>query len=104
MAEEIKKEEQVAGETPTENTEAKPKVVFAYTVTRYDNGLSSIDGLPLEENGTPSIDQYHIALDIISFGRKLDKQLTLEEAEARVIARLQKMAEEQAPKEETPEI
>jgi len=97
MAEEVKKteatEEQVA-----------PKVVYGYTVRRYDNGFYDFEPITLEGAETPSIDQYHIALDAIDLGRKLDHQILVEEAEQRVMMKLTQMAQqaEQAQPEADP--
>ena len=80
----------------TEEKAAEPKVVYEYTVRRYDNGLYDFEGAVLEGSEVPSIDKYHIATDLVELGRKLDHQLTVEEAEQRVFARLQEMAQASA--------
>lgn len=80
-------------EAAAEEKAAEPKVVYEYTVRRYDNGLYDFEGAVLEGAEVPSIDKYHIATDLVELGRKLDHQLTVEEAEQRVFARLQEMAQ-----------
>lgn len=82
MAEEIKN---TAVEEEAKEEQAAPKVVYGYTVKRYDNGLYDFDGITLEGSDTPSIDLRNIALDLVELGRKLDHQLMVEEAERRAV-------------------
>ena len=83
-------------EAKAEEAKAEPKVVYEYKVRRFDNGLYDFEGVVLEGAEVPSIDKYHIATDLVELGRKLDHQLTVEEAEQRVFGRLQEMAQAQA--------
>ena len=91
MAEEVKEVK------ATEEKAAEPKVVYEYTVRRYDNGLYDFEGAVLPGTDTPSIDKYHVATDIVELGRKLDHQLLVEEAEQRAVQRV--FAEVQAAQE-----
>ena len=97
MAEEVKNT--VAADAVEQNAETKvePKIAYSYTVVRKTDGLWDFTPLPMEGTTDDSIDKYHIALDIIELGNKLDKQLILEEAEARVMRRLDAMAKQQMP-------
>lgn len=94
--------EEVKNTAATEEAAKEPKIVYAYKIVRYDNGLYDFEGLPLEEGGTPTIDQFHIATDVVDLGRKLDHQLTVEEAEQRVMNRLAALAQQQEAAAQAP--
>lgn len=95
MAEEKKQtatEVEAKDKTEEKHDPAKT-VVYSYNVKRFENGLYDFDGVILDEKkGVPSIDKLSIARDIIELGGKLDHQLTVEEAEQRVMARLSQLA------------
>ena len=91
MAEEVKNTNAAA-----ENAAKEPQAAYSYNVVRLTNGLWDFNAVK-DAEGNDTIDKYHVALDIIELGNKLDKQLILEEAEARVMRRLDAMAKQQMP-------
>ena len=86
MADEVKN---VAAEGATE--QKAPEKAYEYKVWRLSNGLWDFEPESLDGENQ-SIDKYHVALDIIELGRKLEKQMILEEAEARVMRKLENIA------------
>lgn len=77
-----------------EATEKKdPKPVFKYTVTMLDNGFYNFEGLPLEGEKDPSIDQQHIMLDLSSLGHKVDHDIAVNDAVRQVIQLLQQASQ-----------
>lgn len=94
MAEEVKNTNAAA-----ENAAKEPQTAYSYNVVRLTNGLWDFNAVK-DADGNDTIDKYHVALDIIELGRKLEKQMILEEAEARVMNKLNKIAQAQMPTEE----
>lgn len=68
------------------------KVEYAYIVYKFENGKYDFVGLPLEENGEPTIDKLGAAQDIIQLAPKLDRQLLTEEIRAQILKELSAMA------------
>ena len=96
MADETKKVE----ETVERGTPENPKVLWKYVVTAKDVGgvkpLYDFEGLPIKDGDTtPSIDVPHIASDLVELGRRLDHQLTVEEAVLRSSNEILKVLQQQ---------